>query len=117
MSASRPRSGSSVEPTQASAGADGNLTSPRVYTFDPYVRPVIVCNFTAGGRVIRVKVNATAATEFGGGSDDGLGYLTVADDDWVDVSLGGLVNVTRISFVTTNAADDLDDVEVHGWQP
>jgi len=117
MSASRPRSGIPVVPGQVSAGTDGNLTSPRVYEFATYARPVMIWNNTGNGNPIRVKLNSSDATDFGGGSDDGLGHFVIPDGSSVEVSLGGLLNVKRISFVTTDGGDDLDDVEVHGWQP
>lgn len=109
------RVGESITPTTISPGIDGNLTSPRVVEFDLYARPVIVHNNTGNGNKILVKLNATDDTDFGGGSDDGIGYFPVNDEAAVEVSLGGILSVKRVSFVTTDGGDDLDNVEVHGW--
>ena len=108
--------GAPVQPTQTSAGSDGNITSPRVLEFSTQAWPVILWNNTGNTRAVRVKLNATDALDFGGGSDDGLGYFAIPDGSSVEVTLRGMLNVKRISFVTTDAADDLDNVEVHGWE-
>lgn len=110
------RAGTSIQGTTTSAGTDGDSTDPRVVTFDPYVRPVIVHNNTGNDNAIFVKLNATAATDFGGASDDGAGHFPINDGAAVEVSLGGLVDVGRISFVTAQG-DDLDNVVVVGWRP
>lgn len=112
---SRIRTGVSITPSQSAAGTDGSSTLPRVLTFKPYTRPCMVWNNTGNGRSIIVKLNATDATDFGGGSDDGAGYFSIPDGSSVEVSLGGLLCIDRVSFITTNSEDDLDDVEVHGW--
>ncbi len=113
----KPRAGSSVVPTTTSNGTDGSATVPRVMEFAFYARPCVVYNNTGNNNVIRVKVNATDATDFGGASSDGIGHFSVNDQTSVDVSMGGAVNVERVSFVTTAGGDDLDNVEVHGWIP
>ena len=109
------RSGSAVVPTQTSAGTDGSATLPQVVEFERYTRPCVVYNNTGNGNIIRVKLNATDATDFGGGSSDGAGHFPIKDGEATDVSMGGMVNVQRVSFITTAGGDDLDDVEIHGW--
>lgn len=109
------RVGEATVPTTISDGADGNVTSPRVLEFPFNTRPVIVHNNTGNTRAILVKLNATNDSDFGGASDDGIGHFPINDGAAVEVSMGGILNVHRVSFVTTDAADDLDDVEVHGW--
>lgn len=113
----KPRPGSAVTPTTDSAGTDGSAILPRVMTFPTYTRPCVVYNNTGNTNVIRVKVNATDATDFGGASSDGVGHFPINDGAATDVSMGGMINVQRVSFVTTAGGDDLDDVEVHGWEP
>jgi hypothetical protein len=83
--------------------------------FGTYARPCVVYNNTGNGNVIRVKVNATDDTDFGGGSSDGVGHFPVKDAAATDVSMGGMINVQRVSFVTTAGGDSLNNVEVHGW--
>ncbi len=109
------RVGEATTPTTTSAGTDGNVTSPRVVEFEVGNRPVIVHNNTGNTRAILVKLNASADTDFGGASDDGIGHLPINDGAAVEVSMGGILSIERISFVTTDANDSLDDVEVHGW--
>lgn len=113
----KPRAGTSVVPTTTSVGTDGSATVPRVVEFTSYARPCIVYNNTGNGNVIRVKLNATDATDFGGASSDGVGHFSINDQTATDVSMGGGINVKRVSFVTTAGGDDLDNVEVHGWTP
>jgi hypothetical protein len=62
-----------------------------------------------------VKLNATDATDFGGASSDGAGHFPINDGAAVEVSLGNILSITRVSFITTDAGDDLDDVGVVGW--
>lgn len=111
------RGGAPTSPTMVSSGADGNLTNPRVFTFDPYARPVILFNKTGGSKVILVKINATDDTDFGGSSDDGTGHFPIKDGESAEISLGGILNIHRVSFVTTDGADDLDKVNLTGWRP
>jgi len=111
------RSGTSETPTQTAAGTDGSAVLPRIFKFNKYARPCIVYNNTGNGNVIRVKINATDDTDFSGGSSDGIGHFPILDGTATDVSMGGMVNITRVSIVTTAGGDDLDDVEVHGWAP
>lgn len=113
------RNGAATAPTVTTAGTDGSLTAPRVVTFvNTYVRPCFVMNGTGGGRAVKVKVNAPASNDFDNDSDDdGPGYFTIADGETKDVSAGGLINVSTVSFVTLNGADDLDNVAVVGWSP
>ena len=111
------RSGPSEVPTQTAAGTDGSAVLPRIVEFDKYARPCIIYNNTGNGNVIRVKITATSATDFSGASSDGIGYFPISDGAATDVSMGGMVNIQKVSFVTTAGGDDLDDVEVHGWGP
>ena len=116
----RIRTGPAIQGTQAADGTDGSLTDPRIVLFKPYVRPCIVMNGTGNGNVIRVKVNAeldgTVTNDFDNDTDDdGPGYITIADGETADASLGGLVAVHSVSFVTTDGGDDLDNVAVVGW--
>lgn len=104
------------------AGTDNSLTAPRVCKFPTYVRPCIIsvpAGFTAA---IRVKVNpgATAATaaanDFDNDSDDdGPGYFVVAAGATQELTFDSRFNVERVSFVTQDAGDDLDDVSLVGW--
>jgi hypothetical protein len=104
------RVGVPTRATQVTAGTDNDLTAPRVVQFSNYGRPVIVANQTGNGNAIRVKINATD-TNF---STD-LGHFSINDGFAVDVSLGGLVNVVTVSFVTLAGGDSLDNVGVVGW--
>ncbi len=80
MSAKAVRAGSGIKPTQIAAGTDGSAILPRRFEFRSAgsltsARPTIVWNRTGGGREIRVKVNASDVLDFGGSSDDGVGYF------------------------------------------
>lgn len=123
------RAGAATTGTEAAAGTDNSQTDPRIITFDPPVRPCIITNHCTNAAVL-VKVNAelngTVSNDFDNDSDDdGLGHFALPPNDgavslspsWVDLSLGGAVNVHSVSFITTNAGDDLDDVSVVGWAP
>lgn len=114
------RTGPATIATQVSAGADGNLTSPRRVIFGRAdrpqpARPVTVWNKTGNGNPIYVKINTSTDTDFGGSTDDGVGYFPINDGAAVDVSMGNKIAVQNVSFVTTDAGDDLDDVLVSGW--
>lgn len=111
------RAGAATRSTIQSSGTDGSATLPRVFVFDPYARPCIVRNATGNGRHIIVKLNATDDTDFGGVSDDGLGYFRINDGWAVEVSMRGDLCVERVSVITTDAGDDLDLVSVVGWLP
>lgn len=118
---SRVRTGSPVQGTTAATGTDGSTTDPRIVLFGSYVRPCIVMNGTGNGNVIRVKVNAevnaTVTNDFDNDpDDDGIGHITIADGESAEVSLGGQLSVFSVSFITTNAGDDLDSVTVVGWE-
>jgi hypothetical protein len=67
---------------------------------------------TGNGNAIRVKINSDD-TNF----TTDLGYFSINDGFAVDVSLGGLVNVQSVSFITIAGGDDLDNVSVVGWVP
>jgi hypothetical protein len=111
------RSGTSTVPTTIASGTDGSPVLPRIVEFTEYARPCVVYNNTGNNNVIRVKVNATDDTDFSGASTDGIGHFPILDGTATDVSMGGILDVHRISFVTIAGGDDLDDVEVHGWLP
>ncbi len=109
------RTGTPILPTVVSTGTDGSATLPRVVTFPGNTRPVLVYNNTGNGNPIRVKLNSSDATDFGGGSDDGPGHFEIADTKSVEVSLGGILSIKRVSVVTTAGGDDLDNVPIVGW--
>lgn len=116
----RIRSQSAVQGTVVADGADNDETDPRIILFSAYVRPCIIMNGTGNGNVIRAKINAetdgTVSNDFDNDSDDdGPGYVTVADGETADLSLNGQLCVTSVSFITTDAGDDLDNVAVVGW--
>jgi len=102
------------------AGTDNDATAPRVVRFSsPDPKPVRTClvhNPTGANAALLVKVNALAANDFDGDSDDdGVAYWSVAAGATIDVTLEGRLSVNRVSFVTQNAGDDLDAVVVVGW--
>jgi hypothetical protein len=70
----------------------------------------VVANQTGNGNAIRVKVNSDN-TNF----TTDLGHFSINDGFAVDVSMGGLINVTKLSFITLAGGDDLDNVGVVGW--
>ena len=114
------RSGAPTTGTQAADGTDNSLTLPRIIVFDRQVSPCIVANGTGNGNNVRVKVNAevngTVSNDFDNDvDDDGPGHFTVADGETIDVSVGSSLAVHSVSFVTLDAADDLDAVTVVGW--
>lgn len=114
------RVGAGTKPVTISSGTNGDVTDPRRLQFQratrPFgARPVTVWNKTGGGRAIYIKLNAGDDIDFGGANDDGSGYFPINDGSAVEVTMGGLLSVERVSFVTINAADDLDNVEVTGW--
>lgn len=112
------RAGPAVAPTTITGeeGTDNSKTAPRVMEFNTPTRPVIVSIPSTFNAVVNVKINAAAANDFDNDADDdGPGYFTVAVGATVDVSLEGQVAIEKVSFVTNNAGDDLDDVSVVGW--
>ncbi len=119
MPSGRTRANAPVTPTVSSSGTDGSSTAPRVAAFfddngvnKSYAIPCIVHNLTGNGNAIRVKINSSTpsfVTE--------LGHFSINDGFAVDVSMGGLVQVRDISWITIDAGDDLDDVQVVGWTP
>lgn len=129
------RTGAPSTGTKAAAGTDNDLTDPRIILFDKSARPCIVTNHCTNAEVL-VKIN----TELGGAVSEtftqanGLGHFVIppkntdfladASDgpptgsaNHVDVSMGGQVAVHSVSFCTTHASDDLDDVSVVGFPP
>jgi len=112
------RSQSAVAPDLVeSAGTDNSATAPRVVLFRNPVRPCIVSVPATFNAAVRVKVNAVAANDFDNDADDdGPGYWTIAVGATEDVSIQGRISISRVSFVTADAADDLDDVSVVGWR-
>ena len=118
MGAGSVRTGTPVLPVTRSAGTDGSATLPRVYTFDPPVRPCIIYNHTGNGNQIRVKLNSTDETDFGGASSDhAAGHFPVNDETATEAALGHILAISRVSIITTAGGDDLDDVGVIGWEP
>lgn len=112
------RAGAAITPTVSSQGADGSATDPRVFQFETaYARPCIVRNATGNGRAIHVKLNVESDEDFGGSRDDGGGYFPINDGWAVEVSMRGQLCIERVSVITLDAADDLDDVLVRGWTP
>ncbi len=121
MAVGKVRANAPAEPVVSANGTDGSATDPRIATFfnaagtnESYATPCLVHNLTGNGNAIRVKINSsttgfTRATE--------LGYLSINDGFSVDVSMGGLVQVRTVSWITTDGGDDLDDVQVIGWLP
>lgn len=125
------RTGAPTTGTQAAAGADNDLTDPRIITF---VRPVSPCIVTHHGQndellvKVNVELNGTVSETFT--QANGLGHFVIppkikladasvdppdGSANHVDVSMGGQLAVHSVSFCTTNASDDLDDVSVVGW--
>lgn len=125
------RSGAPVTGVQAAAGTDNDLTDPRIITFTRPVSPCIVTNHCQNGEIlvkVNVELNGTVSETFT--TANGLGHfvvppkITLADaakdppeggECYVDVSCGGQLAVHSVSFCTTDAGDDLDDVSVVGW--
>ncbi len=129
------RSGAPTTGTQAVAGTDDDLTDPRIITFRRPVSPCIVTHHGVNDELL-VKVNTevlgVAAVTETFTQANGLGhfvippkntdFLTDGSDgpptgsaNHVDVSCGGQIAVHSVSFCTTHASDDLDDVSVVGW--
>lgn len=127
------RAGAPITGTTAADGADNDLTDPRIIIFDPPVRPCIVTHHGQNDELL-VKIN----TELSGTVSEtftqanGLGHFVIppkikladasvdppdGSANHVDVSCGGQIAVHSVSFCTTNASDDLDDVSVVGWKP
>ncbi len=129
MSLGRTRSGAPNSGTQAADGTDGSMVLPRIILFDDPARPCIVTNHGTTDEIlvkVNVEVNGTVSETFT--QANGLGHfvippkVTLADaakdppeggECWVDVSMGGLIAVHSVSFVTVSG--DLDDVSVVGW--
>jgi len=110
--ATKTRVGTPSLPTVTTAGTDNTATAPRVLTFDTYANPCLITNQTGGGRAIRAKINSSN-TNF----TTEIGFVSVPDGETVDLSFCGVVDVTTVSFVTENVGDDLDLVQVVGWEP
>lgn len=57
------------------------------------------------------------ADDFDGDSDDdGVGHIAIPKGESQDVSMGGMVKIQSVSFVTLHASDDLDTVSIVGWE-
>lgn len=132
----RTRVGAPDTGTQAADGTDDSLTDPRIILFANPQRPCVVTNHCTNSELlvkVNVELNGTVSETFT--QANGLGQFVIppkqvihhdtADGDetappegsanWVDVSLGGQIAVHSVSFCTTHASDDLDDVSVAGW--
>ena len=115
------RAGPPIQGTVANSGTDGSQTDPRIILFAGVVRPAFIMNATGNGNVIRVKVNTetegTVSNDFDNdGDDDGWGHFSVCDDGTLDLSVLGGLCIESISYITTDAGDDLDNVSVVGWR-
>lgn len=132
MALGRARAGAPVAGTQAAPGTDNSLLLPRIITFSNPVRPCIVTNHCLESEIL-VKVNV----ELGGTVSEvfaapNLGHFVIppkrtnyvvdggtgppdGSPNFVDVSVGGLIAIHSVSFCTTHASDDLDDVSIQGF--
>lgn len=116
MALGRARTGAATEPTVETAGTDNDLTAPQVVKFDTPAKPVYISVPAGFAASIRVKVNADADNDFDNDSDDdGPGYHVVAAGATKELSEQGCLSLERVSFVTQDAGDDLDDVSIVGW--
>ncbi len=124
------RVGAPVSGTVAASGTDNSLLLPRIIIFTRPCSPVIVTNHNVNEELlvkVNVELNGTVSETFAAPK---LGQfvippkVTFADgskgppeggENWVDVSCGGLIAVHSVSFCTTNASDDLDNVSVDGF--
>ncbi len=126
------RSGAPVSGTVAASGTDNSLVLPRIILFDRPCSPCIVTNHCTNSELL-VKVN----TELNGTVSETfvapkLGQFVIPPKETkfladtgtdapdggarhVDVSCGGLIAVHSVSFCTTHVSDDLDDVNVDGF--
>ncbi len=126
------RSGAPTSGTVAASGTDDSLVLPRIILFTRPVSPCIVTNHCTNSELL-VKVN----TELNGTVSETfvapkLGQFVIPPKETkfttpaatsapeggarhVDVSCGGLIAVHSVSFCTTHASDDLDDVSVDGF--
>ncbi len=129
------RAGAPVTGTEAASGTDNSLVLPRIILFDPPVRPCIVAHHgTNSELLVKINTELTGTVSETFSAANGLGHFVlppketkfVADGGTdspdggprhVDVSCGGQVAVHSVSFCTTHASDDLDDVSVVGFQP
>lgn len=129
------RAGAPVTGTEVASGTDDSLVLPRIITFSKPVSPCIVTHHGTNDELL-VKVNTeinsegTVTETFS--AANGLGHFVIPPKNTdfladtgdgpptgsachVDVSCGGLIAVESVSFCTTHASDDLDDVSVVGW--
>ncbi len=129
------RAGAPTTGTTAADGTDNSLTDPRIILFKPGVRPCIVTHHGVNDELlikVNTELNGTVSEVFSQAA--GLGhfvlppkntdFLADASDgpptgsaNQVDVSCGGQIAVHSVSFCTTHASDDLDDVSVVGFSP
>lgn len=126
------RSGAPNSGTVAATGTDNSLLLPRIITFTRPVSPCIVTNHCTNSELlvkVNVELNGTVSETFAAPK---LGQFIVPPKETkfvadggteapdggarhVDVSCGGLIAVHSVSFCTTHASDDLDDVSVDGF--
>jgi len=113
------RAGSPTVATLITVGTDNDATAPRLVNFGAlYAKPCFVSTPIAFSAAVRIKINVPVTDDFSGAAMvTGPGYYTCAPGASVDVSLGGLIAVEQVTFITQNAADDLDLVSVVGWTP
>lgn len=106
--------------TVAAAGADNDLTDPKIVIFDPPVRPCLI-RLTEALTVVTTPVLIKVNTEVNGTVSDDFSTGTLAHfalsaiTSTVDASVGGMVSVHSIAIATQNAGDDIDHVAVAGW--
>lgn len=128
------RTGAPVTGTVVATGTDNSTTAPRIILFSKPVSPCIITHHGANSELlvkINVELDGTVSNDFDNDSDDdGIGHIvippkvTFADaskgppeggECYVDLSMGGQLAIHSVSFATTHASDDLDDVSVVGW--
>ncbi len=127
---SKKRTGAPVTGTQVADGTDGSLTLPRIVLFSKPVSPCIITHHGQNDELlVKVNVELTGSVSETFAAPN-LGHFVIPPkiklaDGSVDppdgsanerdLSCGGLVAVHSVSFCTTNASDDLDDVSLVGW--
>ena len=132
MALGKARTGAPTSGTTAAAGTDNSLLLPRIILFSKPCRPCIVTNHCTNSELlvkVNVELNGTVSETFAAPT---LGQFVIPPKETkfvadggteapdggarhVDVSCGGLIAVHSVSFCTTHASDDLDDVSVQGF--
>ncbi len=112
MSANKTRNGPALHATVTTAGVINTSAEESQFIFasgaDAYCRPAVIHNNHATVDAY-IKVNATGATA----SDFDF---KVGPDEYLDTSLGNVINVETISvYMATGGA--FADVRTFGWNP